>query len=850
MRKLIFRNGYSPGDVVMLTAAVRDLHRAYPGQFLTDVRTVCPDLWEHNPYITQLFEKDPEVELLDCSYPLIDRCNEAPYHCLHGFIEFLNERLGLSIKPTEFRGDIHLSAQEKAWYSQVKEVTGRDIPFWIVAAGGKYDVTIKWWATERYQAVVDHFRGRIQFVQVGQCGHHHPRLDGVIDLRGQTTLRELVRLVYHAHGVLCPVTALMHLAAAVEVRGRGRIPRPCVVVAGAREPAHWEAYPGHQFIHNNGALPCGGRGGCWKDRAVPLGDGDSRDRSGCRCVDVVNGLPRCMDFITPAEVIRRIELYFRGRPLGYLTSGERRAAVRGVAATRANPFDNQPLSLHSARLACDQFVRDLPAYPGGGAGRGIVICGGGTRYFTNAWVCINILRQLGCRLPIQLWHLGPRELDRGMRELVAPLGVECMDASQVRRRHPVRRLGGWELKPYALLYSPFAEVLLLDADNVPVQNPEFLFDVPEYRSTGAVFWPDYGRSPKAQPIWRSSGVRRPAEPEFETGQILLDKRRVWSALRLAMWFNEHSDFYYHHFRGDKETFHLAFRKLRQTYSLVPHRIRTLSGTMCQHDFTGARLFQHRNTDKWNLFLRNKHVPGFRLEPDCRRHITRLQRLWDGRMSLVRPPRPDRNHLGRRDTRLVACMISCPERDALRQRTLRDLACSDWDSEPRVIMLDGAAPDCDRRQHQAQTAWLALSLSLDHRFDYLLFLEDDLVFNRHLRHNLLRWFPLRAGHITLAGLYNPGLREWACDVPHNAIVIEPRAVFGSQAFLLARPTVRFLVEHWNRVAGMQDIKMSRLAGRLKQPIFYHVPSLVQHVGRESLWGGRFHQAKDFDRSWRA
>ena len=59
-------------------------------------------------------EDDPEAERIDCSYPLIDRCNESPYHCLHGFIEFLNDRLQLSIKPTAFKGDIHLSGQEKA----------------------------------------------------------------------------------------------------------------------------------------------------------------------------------------------------------------------------------------------------------------------------------------------------------------------------------------------------------------------------------------------------------------------------------------------------------------------------------------------------------------------------------------------------------------------------------------------------------------------------------------------------------------------------------------------------------------------------------------------------------------
>jgi hypothetical protein len=216
----------------MLTAAVRDLHSCYPGQFLTDVRTSCPELWEHNPHLTSLSEKGRGVELIDCSYPLIDQSNQVPYHCLHGFIAFLNQRLGLAIRPTAFKGDIHLSDREKSWYSQVRELTRRDIPFWIVVAGGKYDVTVKWWETGRYQEVVDHFRDKIQFVQVGENGHYHPKLDGVIDLRGQTNLRELVRLVYHSQGVLCPVTAVMHLAAAIETRRGLPKRRACVVVAG------------------------------------------------------------------------------------------------------------------------------------------------------------------------------------------------------------------------------------------------------------------------------------------------------------------------------------------------------------------------------------------------------------------------------------------------------------------------------------------------------------------------------------------------------------------------------------------------------------------------------------------
>jgi ADP-heptose:LPS heptosyltransferase len=342
VKKLILRNLLSPGDIVMLTAAVRDLHKCYPGEFVTDVRTSCPGLWDHNPYLTPLDEVDPNVEVIDCEYPLINQSNQTPYHCLHGFIDFLNNRLKLQIRPTVFRGDIHLAAREKSWFSQVHEVTGEDIPFWIVVAGGKFDVTIKWWEAERYQKVIDHFRGKIQFVQVGESGHHHPKLDGVIDLRGRTDLRQFVRLIYHAQGVLCGVTAAMHLAAAVEVKGAKPSSRPCVVIAGGREPVHWEAYPHHQFIHTIGQLPCCAEGGCWRDRTVALGDGSDRDRPDRLCTDVVSKLPRCMHMITPEETIRRIENYFAGGLINYLTTEQAQTAAKGVESTRSNSFVGQP----------------------------------------------------------------------------------------------------------------------------------------------------------------------------------------------------------------------------------------------------------------------------------------------------------------------------------------------------------------------------------------------------------------------------------------------------------------------------------------------------------------------------
>lgn len=313
--KLILTNFQSPGDVVMLTAAVRDLHLSHPDRFVTDVRTSCPHLWDNNPWLTPLDDREPDVRVLACEYPLIHSANSRPYHFIHGFIHFLNARLDLAIRPSAFRGDIHLSDEERSWMSQVQEITGEPTPFWIVVSGGKPDYTIKWWGAERYQAVVDHFRGRIQFVQVGEEEHHHPALKGVIDLRGKTDLRQLVRLVHHSLGVVGPVNLLMHLAAAVEP-APGRPPRrACVVIAGGREPPHWEAYPEHQFLHTVGALPCCAEGGCWRSRAVPLGDGDEKDRADNLCLDLVEREPRCMTMITPADVIRSIDRYYMGGAL-------------------------------------------------------------------------------------------------------------------------------------------------------------------------------------------------------------------------------------------------------------------------------------------------------------------------------------------------------------------------------------------------------------------------------------------------------------------------------------------------------------------------------------------------------
>ena len=202
----------------------------------------------------------------------------------------------------------------------------------------------------------------------------------------------------------------------------------------------------------------------------------------------------------------------------------------------------------------------------------------------------------------------------------------------------------------------------------------------------------------------------------------------------------------------------------------------------------------------------------------------------------------------RKVEIKAYVLSCPDREAMRNQTIKNLDLTDWDDTP-AIEIDQTT--CERRQdRQEQTALRLLQRAVADGSEAILFLEDDLTFNRHLRHNLENWYPLtkwRQPDHFFASLYNPNVRRLAQSPRHSFFVADPNAVYGSQAFLLAGTTARYIAERWQDVIGMQDIKMSRLAARVC-PIYYHTPSLVQHVGKDSAWGGPYHAAQDFDDGW--
>ena len=119
------------------------------------------------------------------------------------------------------------------------------------------------------------------------------------------------------------------------------------------------------------------------------------------------------------------------------------------------------------------------------------------------------------------------------------------------------------------------------------------------------------------------GVPYRTEPEFETGQMVIDKLRCWEPLQLALWMNQHADKFYNLIWGDKDTFRFAWHKFGRSFGMIPHPAQPLNfpgdagvAGLCQHDFEGNWLFQHRK-DSWDLnFLGEEGMTvTFRLQPD-------------------------------------------------------------------------------------------------------------------------------------------------------------------------------------------------------------------------------------------
>lgn len=159
--------------------------------------------------------------------------------------------------------------------------------------------------------------------------------------------------------------------------------------------------------------------------------------------------------------------------------------------------------------------------------------------------------KLGCTLPIEVMYLGDSDLSEDYRaELESIEGVVTRDVSQMVNDEGWK-LAGWAIKAFAILFSSFREVIFIDADSAFFQDPAVLFDEPEYRKTGALFFKDRLMMPESKKRWVQQVLPKPFSSQVkqnrfwtgesahmqESGVVVVDKWKHFLSMLLVTRMN-------------------------------------------------------------------------------------------------------------------------------------------------------------------------------------------------------------------------------------------------------------------------------------------------------------------------
>jgi hypothetical protein len=244
-----------------------------------------------------------------------------------------------------------------------------------------------------------------------------------------------------------------------------------------------------------------------------------------------------------------------------------------------------------------------------GTGTGYVICAGG-RYAKYGYATCRWIREvLKDDVPIELW-VGSDESDHPL-----PYGLGSHFSTVHIRQADIP--GGWPLKARAVLNSNFEKVILLDADCLPmVKASEVWNSLTTLGLTGALFFPDIGNHRKSDWGYAALKLRAGSIPEMEAGQVIVDRVRHARAVFLTDYFNQHPEFFYHHFHGDKDLWALAFARLKIPFSM---------GLPCENKGWGLRHFLPEGTHYSDHLIHIKNGQSCP-HPEYQRYLEEFEKL--------------------------------------------------------------------------------------------------------------------------------------------------------------------------------------------------------------------------------
>jgi alpha 1,2-mannosyltransferase len=277
--------------------------------------------------------------------------------------------------------------------------------------------------------------------------------------------------------------------------------------------------------------------------------------------------------------------------------------------------DKQMIQLTNFFQNNDNIKPKIPTFDNS---RGIVICAGGNKYLTCAWVNIGILRKKGCTLPIEIWHKKD-EISNDLKEkFILEFNNVTFHNADFFHKSDIP----YSIKAISVMFSNFTHMLFLDADNNCLRDPTYLFDTPEYKKHHAILWPDYWDLDREAPIFKVTGQPK-SNIMFsqESGQMVINRKMCFNAILLCFQCYETKIAKITPMampmpcpEGDKDIWMNSFISTNTDFYFIPFRTqsvgsirndRFIMNTMGQKDPSGNPIFMHRNTNKWNDF---QHFP--------------------------------------------------------------------------------------------------------------------------------------------------------------------------------------------------------------------------------------------------
>ncbi|KAL3666428.1 hypothetical protein V7S43_008679 [Phytophthora oleae] len=251
------------------------------------------------------------------------------------------------------------------------------------------------------------------------------------------------------------------------------------------------------------------------------------------------------------------------------------------------------------------------------------------KLLASAYATIRMLRDvLHCQLPIEIWFR--RDEVKHDIKMMDPLRhLASTYANIMFQKITDPQAKRFVAKIHAIYHSKFDRLLFLDADNVPVRDPSYLFESPEFVKTGTIFWPDFWHPDytifgihENTMLWELLDMPFVDMFEQESGQLMVDRRRHAAPLELVKFYALHRPDFFTSLRlvwGDKDLFRLAWLKLEVPFTMIqtpPGMAGTIYDTLLRSDFCGMTMVQHDPEGEILFMHRNQHKLTGRFTDDA------------------------------------------------------------------------------------------------------------------------------------------------------------------------------------------------------------------------------------------